>query len=1491
MSDPVRTGDEPLSPIKRALVEIRDLRAQLAALREPVAIVGMGMRLPGGVHDAGGFERLLWAGTDAIQEIPPERWSLDALYDADPEAPGKMITRFGAFIDKVDRFDAEFFGISPREAATMDPQQRLMLEVAWTALEDAGHAGAGLAGSRTGVYVGVANGDYGRALYAHRELIDPYFATGNAFSVVAGRIAYFLGLHGPAISVDTACSSSLVAVHLAVQGLRHRECDMALAGGVNLILTPEMNINFSKANMMAPDGRCKTFDALADGYVRGEGCGVLVLRRLSDALADGDRVLAVIRGSALNQDGRSGGLTAPNGPAQEAVIRAALEAAGVPGAALGYVEAHGTGTPLGDPIEVGALGAALCTGRDPARPLLIGSVKTNIGHLEAAAGVASIIKVVLALQRGEIPPQLHFAHGNPHIDWAHLPIGVPTAVTPWPAGTTPSRVAGVSSFGFSGTNAHVILEAAPPVAMKQPATTPPAATAGRPLHVLALSARDPDALTDLAREYADCLATTTASAADLCFTANAGRAHFAHRIAVSGGTCGELQRSLARHLAGEADAAVATGRVDGAARPQVAFLFTGQGAQHAGMARRLYDTAPVFRRALERCAEGLAPHMQPGLLEVMFAPAQDSPVNETRYAQPVNFALEVALAELWRSWGIEPVAVMGHSLGEYAAACVAGMLPLADGLRLVAERGRLTHELAIEGAMGAVFAGEQVVQATLARSGGALSIAACNGPEHFVISGPRGDVEQALARLEREGIRVKALRVPHGAHSRQIDPVLPAFRAVLETIRFEAPRIALMSNVTGMQAGLDVVGRVDYWLAHMREPVRFAESIRALVAQGVTHFVEIGPHPVLLGMGAECSGDAPCEWLPSLHRDRADWSDLIESLQRLYVGGADIDWAGFEGGATRQRVALPTYPFRDRRHWMDIVGQSSAPALSAAARWDRLVDSLQRQSEQGPLDLDAGSYPAKWQCLERLTRAHAIATLRDAGLFARAGEALTLEQVLARAHRPQEYLHLMQRWLERLVASGLLRVAADGAFVSDAPLPEPGLAALWSEAESLFANNRPLLDYVRHCGQLVSPVLRGEESPLETLFPGGSEELARGLYERSATMRYINGLAAAAFTTLAATLPPQRRLRVLEVGAGTGGTSASLLPVLPREQASYVFSDVSDLFLDRARERFAAWPFIDYRRFDMEQDPAAQGFAAGAFDVIVSANAVHASTNLRLALQRLRSLLAPGGVLVLVESTVHMAWFDMTTGLIEGWQHFADDLRVDNPLLAPPAWIAALRDAGFEAAQAWPGPGSAAEALGQHVLLARVPGEPFDIAVSADPVPASIGATGAANATAAGTGTGAGMGTALSSPPASAQASELRRRVREALPAERLDLLREFVRDRVVRVLKLDAANPPASSDRLMDLGFDSLMAVQLRNQLAKGLELDRPLPATLMFDYPTIASIASHLAERIVPREAATPTPAAVEATPAVAFDADAVAAMTDEQIAALMAERLKET
>jgi acyl transferase domain-containing protein/SAM-dependent methyltransferase len=1455
-----------LSSVKRALLEIRSLRRRVAELerasQEPIAITGMAIRTSGGVHDVAGFADLLWNARDSITPIPASRWPIEQWYDEAQDKPGKMLTRFGGFVDDVEQFDAEFFGIAPREAASMDPQQRMLLELAWHALEDAGCAPSALSGTKAGVYVGIANNDYGRALFGDPNRIDAYFGSGNAYSVAAGRLSYFLGLHGPSIAIDTACSSSLVALHLACQALRQGECDLALAGGINLILTPEYNVNFSKAGMMARDGRCKTFDAAADGYVRGEGAALVVLRRARDAQARGERVQACIRGSAVNQDGRSNGLTAPNGPAQEAVVRAALEAAGVQPASIGYVEAHGTGTSLGDPIEVNALAAVLSEGRNVAQPLAIGSVKTNIGHLEAAAGIAGVVKAVLALQRGEIPPHLHLERLNPYVDWQSIPIIVPTVVTPW-LPTDGLRLAGVSSFGFSGTNAHLILEQAPP-------RVPAAGGTGRETHILTLSARDQRALAALTSSYAHRLSKSVAleeSLGDLCFTANAGRAHFAFRASVIGNSAAEMSAALEAYQRGESHVAVVTGQ--SVAIPRVAFLFPGQGPQYAGMGRELYDTSPAFRSAFDRCTQLLDALLPHPIGPVIFGEQGSAGLlDETAYAQPAMFAIEYALASLWQSWGVKPVAVMGHSFGEYAAACVAGALSLADAARMVVTRGRLVQALPRDGSMTVIEASEDAVRSALQQQAGRVSVAAINGPTNTVISGDRAAVEALAAQFAARGARIRNLNVSHAFHSPLMEPVLESFERAISGVSFAEPRMALVSNLSGRLAELQLIGRARYWRDHIREPVRFGDSMQTLAAMGVTHYIEMSPHPVLLGMGSDCVADAA--WLPSLRQGKGSWPLLLRSLQALYGAGADIDWRGLDEGVPRQGVALPTYPFQRKRHWIDAAARNdSAVGLSALQRWQHLTRVMDRQSNDGPLDLNVTSYTAKWECLARLTAAHAIAVLRAADLFAQAGERRSVDEVMAAAGIATTYSHLVRRWLERLVTDGALQKEPDG-YIAVAPLPEPALPQLWQEIEQLLADNQPLLAYVRHCGQLLGAVLTGRESPLETLFPGGSFELAESLYERSSIMRYVNSLAGAGFRSLADSAPSGRKLRVIEIGAGTGGTSSALLPLLIPERARYRYTDISATFFERARKRFDEFSFVEYGLFDLEQDLPAQGYEPHSFDIVVSANAVHATRDLRAALKRLHSLLAPGGMLLLVESTSHLDWFDMTTGLIEGWQSFADDLRGDNPLLAPGDWLGALAQAGFESVGAWPPAGSAASVLGQHVILARVAGEPAtagsELRFSEAPQTTPL----------------------QSAAQAAMQVPDWQAMFQRSLPEEQLGLLHELVCQQVMHVLQLDAASRPSRTDRLMALGMDSLMAVQLRNGLAATLALHRPLPSTLMFDYPTIDAIAAFLLTQLQSAQES-PAGATTGGTDAIrtTHSAEAIAAMSDDEIAKLLLEQ----
>jgi myxalamid-type polyketide synthase MxaC len=879
---------------------------------EPIAIVGMGCRLPGGVADPEAYWRLLCDRVDAISEVPPSRWDIDAYFDPNVDAPGKMYTRFGGFVEHVDLFDPQFFGISPREAASMDPQQRLLLEVAWEALESAGHGSHQSGARKAGVFVGITMSDYGRLIAEEGSTsVDSYFATGNSLNVAAGRLSYVLGLQGPSMAIDTACSSSLVAVHLACESLRRGECLMALAGGVNLILAPEMTIGACRAHMMAPDGRCKTFDASADGFVRSEGCGVIVLKRLSDAVADGDTILALIRGSAVNQDGRSGGLTVPNGLAQAALIRGALAQADIPPSQVGYLEAHGTGTSLGDPIEVEAMWSVLKEGRTKDQRLHMGSVKTNIGHLESASGIAGLLKVVLALQHAEIPPHLHLTKPNPKIPWGDIDVEIPPRLTALPP-IGGRRIAGVSSFGFSGTNAHVVLEEAPPPSPPPAAVDPP-----RPLHLLTLSARSRPTLLALAARYADLLGSAGAlDPADICFTSHVGRAHFEHRLVAVGGSSSSLRDVLIRMTAqGEARGGV-EGHAPAGARRKVAFLFTGQGSQYAGMGRELYDTHPAFRRTLDRCAELLGPHLDRPLLSVMYPASGDEPlIDETAYAQPALFALEVALAELWRSWGVEPDAVIGHSVGEYAAAYVAGVFSLEDAVALVAARGRLMQALPRDGEMASVVADEAQVVAAIAPYAGSVSIAGVNGPRQIVISGERGALAQVISALTAEGIKAQRLTVSHAFHSPLMDPMLESFEQTASRARYASPRIPLISNVTGERV-TDEVCAPGYWRRHVREAVRFSDGVLALRKQSIDCFLEIGPHTNLVGLGRAVVPEDGCVWVPSLRKKQPEWWQMLNSLAALHASGLEIDWVGFEGGAPRRRVPLPTYPWQRQRYWL-----------------------------------------------------------------------------------------------------------------------------------------------------------------------------------------------------------------------------------------------------------------------------------------------------------------------------------------------------------------------------------------------------------------------------------------------------------------------------------------------------------------------------------------------------------------------------------------------
>ena len=1584
-----------LSPLKRAFIALEEAQSRLAAVqaaaREPIAIIGMGCRVPGGANTPDEFWRLLSDGVDAIDVVPADRWDIDALYDPNPDTPGKIGTRYGGFVPHVDHFDPVFFGIAPREAEGMDPQQRLLLEVAWEALEHAAQAPDRLERSTTGVYVGVTGSDYTYLQLKTQDvtLLDSHFASGIAHSVVSGRLSYLLGLQGPSLTIDTACSSSLVAVHLACQALRAGECQMALAGGVNVILSPDLYIAFTRSRMLAPDGRCKTFDAAADGFARAEGCGMIVLKRLSDARAAGDRILAVIRGSAVNQDGPSSGLTAPNGPAQEAVIREALTRAGLKPADVGYVEAHGTGTQLGDPLEVHAL-AAVFGNRDPKQPLVLGSVKTNIGHLESAAGIAGVIKTVLALQHRTIPAHLHFKTPSPHIDWADHPMRVPTQAEEWqPIGGR--RVAGVSAFGFSGTNAHVVLEEAPSLPALPPAP-------GRPAYPLVISARDEQALASLASRYAAALeGRPEGDLPAVSHTANLGRARFAHRAAIVAATLGDLRDGLQVVAGGRTATGVRTAFVAHGDPPRIAFLFTGQGAQYAGMTKGLYAHAPVFRSTLDRCAEILQPHLARPLLDVIFgAEAGAGTLNETQYTQPALFAVEYALAELWRSCGVVPNLVLGHSVGEYVAACVAGVMSLEDALRLIARRGALMQSLPAGGGMAAIFAPEAQVIEAIAPHAPALSIAAVNGPAQTVITGPATLVEAVTQALTARGVRCQALTVSHAFHSQLVEPILDAFEKEVASVRLSAPRLTLVSNVSGAVAKSDEIVQPRYWRRHLREAVRFGDGLLSLNAHRPDCIVEIGPHPTLLSFATAVFGDGGPTQIPSLHKQHEDWQQLLDGMSRLFLAGVDVNWRALEDGE-RRIVDLPTYPFERQRYWFrakpsrvasagrptghpllgarlrtataDAIFESTVSAdepafvrqhrvldhvivpatafletLQAAARvrfdsdavriddvvlqeamvleddgasrivqvvcgqpadgatvatissttaagddtepwvvhvraslrsasawrpagsldtarascatalpltdfyagferrglnfgsgfrtirelwrgagqalgrvelatdfaadsraygihpvlldgcvqviaaaapdddvlylpmgiesyalsrnpghscWSHVTVSSAANGESLSADLQlfdsSGAsigqlvgirlkrvradaiarhgdrwlercfYDVQWRAtaagaegraqwslpdlaragsdsvpslaaaagidaydaflprFDALCAAYVSQTMRHLGWNPGAGEMVTTAALAERLRVAPKYVRLLGRLLGILADAGVLgRESAGWRVVKALPseAPEPALAELralcppGAEAE---------LEMTARVANEFAEALRGERDPMQLLFPGGSIANAESLYRDSPTAKFYNGLSAEIASAIARMRPSGRSLRILEVGAGTGGTTAHVAPRLPGDAVEYTFTDVGTAFVARARTHFASFPFMRFETLDLEREPEGQGFEGRRFDVVIASNVIHATSDLRRTLGRVRRLLAPGGLLVMLEVTAPQPWFDLTVGITDGWWAFADtDLRVDYPTLSRERWLQLLGECGFDAAVALP---------------------------------------------------------------------------------------------------------------------------------------------------------------------------------------------------------------
>lgn len=1571
--------------------------------KEPIAIIGIGCRFPGGVNSPESFWNLLRDGTDAIGEIPQDRWNMKTFYDSDREKAGKTYVRWGGFLDKIDEFDAQFFRISPREAAVIDPQQRLLLEVAWEALEDGGQVPEQLAGSNTSVFVGLYIHDYQHIQLdaSARKLIGPQMTTGTAMSVAANRISYVFDFHGASMALDTACSSSLVGVHLACQSIWNGESNLALAGGVNVILKPDMTIGMSKASMLSPDGRCKSFDARANGFVRGEGASMVLLKPLSQAIADKDPIYAVIRGSAVNQDGHTKGITVPNGLAQEAAIKAAYQQAGVLPEEIQYIEAHGTGTAVGDPIEVNALGAVVGKNRLQGNECIIGSVKSNIGHLESAAGVAGLVKAALALKHKQIPGNLHFETPNPKIDFEKLNLRVPQTLETWPKNGD-RRLAGVNSFGFGGTNAHVVLEGIDLIE-ELPQFADESQTKGKTL-LLPLSARSPEALEAMVQKTREFLSQAESdpnvSLKDICYSASLRRGHHDHRLTLVADSKAALLENLTAFSDKETRLGMSSGRLVPGKSSQLVFVFSGMGPQWWAMGRELLNSEPVFRKTIQQCDALLQKYTNWSLLEELTASEEQSRINETQIAQPAIFAVQVALNALWRSWGIVPDVIIGHSVGEVAAAHIAGVLNLEDAIQVIFHRSRVQAKAAGKGKMLAVGLSSEEVASYLKGYEEKVSIAAINSPSSVTLAGDSKALEEISQSLQQKEIFSRFLRVEVPYHSPLTEPLKPELSSSLQAIKPQTATIPLFSTVTGQKVeGPELNG--DYWANNMRNPVLFATAIARLIEAGYELFLELSAHPVLASSISECLAKAEKKGtvLPSLRRKELERAMMLGSFGKLYTLGYPVDWKRLYSRSGRF-VQLPSYPWQRESYWQEseesrlgrlgepnqyrgsMLGQQVHPLLgsrleSASQVWHASIDkeeltylndhcvqgsvvypgaayvemALATASEifgqesvvieeiefqkalllpegdppsvqltldpeenyfdiysktndnqqswikhvsgklnrngngkvQKPLPFDeirnrctrevaqndcyqqfdeiglqygpyfqgierlwsgdgealgklkipsgleteiqdyqlhptlldacfqvllgavffsekadgtylpvgidklrlyrrpvgiefwsyarlveqtsnmliadiemfdeagnvlvkvqglrcqsistAGNlasgeidrylYQELWQLkalgkeisqpadyllnpvqisqslqpevvelseqlgrqdyyqkvepqLESLSATYAYHALEQLGWKPELHQRICLDSLAKQLQVASQHRSLLGRMLEILEKQSILKKVDEQWKIIQLPaIKEP--SEQWKSLLTQFPAYQAELMLLGRCAPKLPEVLRGEIEPLELIFPEGSLSSSEHLYQDSPSYRIYNRLVQKAIAKAIEGLPEGRKLRILEIGAGTGSMTSYVLPKLPAERTEYVFTDVSKMFAISAEQKFCDYPFVKYEALNIENNPISQGFDPHSFDLILASDVVHATRDLHQSLANIKQLITSNGLLVLLELTNAPTWFDLVFGMLKGWWAFADkDLRPSHPLLSLGKWQNLLQEVGFK---------------------------------------------------------------------------------------------------------------------------------------------------------------------------------------------------------------------